>query len=239
MPIMMGTLRGKRWVAGVANHSCWIGTYERDTQKRLRRLLAPGNTFYDVGGNAGFFTLFGAHCVGPAGRVVAFEPNRANVAALRRHVALNGLDNVEIIEAAVSDSDGTAEFVMEESLEQGHLTSLGHPADLGAGKQAVRIPTVSLDSLVASGRVRPPDVMKIDVEGAEFLVLQGARETLQKYRPSLVIEFHNPDMDRRCPEFLLGLGYEVTPNDTWPGTTIARGGVVAVSRVQPNRASSE
>ena len=89
-----------------------IGAAEPEAQALVAHWLNPGDVFYDVGANVGFFTLIGARRVGESGRVVAFEPAPTTRAALERNVRLNGFANVDIVEAAVSDAAGSATFVM-------------------------------------------------------------------------------------------------------------------------------
>lgn len=74
LPIVQGVVRGRRWVVGSTLYAVWLGSYEIDKQRVLAGELHPGSVFYDVGANVGFFTVLGAHCVGPGGAVYAFEP---------------------------------------------------------------------------------------------------------------------------------------------------------------------
>lgn len=202
MPILQGPMRGRRWLAGALNHGCWLGSYETDTQERIGALIGAGDVVYDVGANAGFYTLLAATLVGARGRVVSFEPVPSNLEVLRRHIALNDLVNVEVIEAAVADRDGIAAF----SAEGGH----GATARLSeSGNLRVRVTT--LDTLRSEGRIPAPTLIKIDVEGAEYAVLRGAERLLRDTLPYLIVELHTPEMDRLCPAFLRNLGYAIEP----------------------------
>lgn len=230
MPVLRGPLRGHWWGANILSNGCWLGTYERDTQQRLERLIRPGDVVYDIGANAGYFTLLAAKLVGTDGSVVAFEPSRENIALLQRHIRLNGVTNATVIDAAASNADGTIEFVATDGLATGHVAGayVGSSAATDGSVSAVSlVPAVKVDSLVMSGQLRPPNLMKIDVEGAELRVLEGARQTLASYRPRLLVELHNPVMDVQCPQFLAALGYEVHPYEFRPGTNIAQAGFSA------------
>lgn len=230
MPVLRGPLKGVWWGANILSNGCWLGTYERGTQQRLQRLIRPGDVVYDIGANAGYFTLLAARLVGTDGAVVAFEPSRVNIALLQRHLRLNGVGNVTVIDAAAADADGTIEFVATDGLATGHLTGAyvgSAPVADGIASAVTLVQAVKVDSLVAAGRMRPPNVMKIDVEGAELSVLEGARQTLLSYRPRLIVELHNPDMDVQCPAFLTALGYDVRPYEFRPGTNIAQAGFSA------------
>lgn len=110
MPILQGPLRGKRWIVSSSTAGCWLGSYELDKQRRFATTLRPGHVVYDLGANAGFYTLLASKLVGRSGHVVAFEPLPENLAALRRHLELNGVDNVTVMDAAVWSSGGTVRF---------------------------------------------------------------------------------------------------------------------------------
>jgi FkbM family methyltransferase len=127
---------------------------------------------FDVGANVGFYTLLLARGVGPTGRVIAFEPNTANVALLRKHLRLNRIDNVEIVEAAVSDKEGTAFFSGEGAT--GKLSQTGTP-----------IRTVRLDNY------KRPDLIKMDIEGGETAALRGSVKILAERHAVWFIALHD------------------------------------------------
>jgi len=178
------------------------GLLEVSVQEAMRRLLGPGDVFYDVGANVGFFSLAGARRVAPGGAAYAFEPVPENVAAIRDSAVLNGLDNLEVIESAAGRAAGHDRLLLIEDLSWSHLESLGsHPRT----RATVDVEVVAIDDLVASGRIRPPDLVKIDVEGAEIDVLEGMRRTIEEHRPAIVCELH--DTARQFVETMDGLGY--------------------------------
>ena len=108
MRILGGPLRGKRWIAGSSNHSCWIGSYEHTKQKAFAAVVQPGDVVYDLGANVGFYSLLASVLVGPKGRVLSFEPLAENLVFLRKHITLNQTTNWSAYEVAVGASDGTA-----------------------------------------------------------------------------------------------------------------------------------
>src|SRR5690348_14247261 len=121
MPILSGPMRGQRWIVGAGVHSCWIGVYERRKQAELARVLRPGTCFLDVGAHAGLYTLLAARLVGPTGSVVAIEPLPSNVRILRRHLELNRLHNVTVIEAAAGAKAGPGRFTSGDSSYTGRM----------------------------------------------------------------------------------------------------------------------
>ncbi len=201
VPILQGRLRGTRWIVGSAVHGCWLGSYEFATRVLIEETVKPGTVVFDIGANVGYYTLLGSLLVGPTGRVIAFEPVQRNLELLRRHLELNRVTNVDVIGKAVSDREGLASFV------DGPNRSMGHLAESGG----YSIQTVAIDSLVSRGEIPPPDFVKIDVEGVEFLALRGAARTLERARPVIALSTDRFELHRRCCELLTGLGYRLTP----------------------------
>jgi hypothetical protein len=108
--IVRGPGKGLRIDATGRNAGYVLGTSERDEQSWLAETLKPGDVFYDVGANEGFFTLIGAQLVGRGGTVVAFEPLPENVTQLERNVDLNSFEHVLVVAAAVGAASGTGSF---------------------------------------------------------------------------------------------------------------------------------
>jgi FkbM family methyltransferase len=181
----------------------WIGNYEHDIQRALVRLLPPvpeGSVFYDVGANAGFFSVLMAKEVGPSGRVFAFEPLDENIASIEEQIALNELRQIKLVTMAVGASEGTAEF----SFPPGQ-NSIAH---LGAAHSAgERVSLVKVTTLDAFAKDHPhPSLVKIDVEGAETDVLAGAAGMIDK-GTRFLIELHGPDKAERVVSVLRAAGY--------------------------------
>jgi len=198
LPILQGPLRGKRWIAGSANHSCWLGFYEQKKQQILMDEVESGSVFYDVGANVGIYSLLSSLLVGN-GKVYAFEPVPRNLAYLRRHLKLNHARNVEILPFAISGKIGPAQFETEASGLMGYL----------AGEGNLSVETATLDSLVENGRIAPPDFLKMDIEGAELSALHGARFLFQRYRPVLFLATHGQEIERECRKLLESWDYEI------------------------------
>lgn len=201
LPILQGPLRGRRWIAGSSTHGCWLGSYERAQQRILAQRIKPGDVVFDVGAHVGFHTLLASVLVGDTGRVMAFEPVPANLRYLREHLRLNAVGNVEVIEAAVSDRAGCLR------LAPGPASSMWHREADGA----LEVEAVCLDELVRSGRLPPPRVLKMDIEGGEIMALRGAADVLRRCRPVLLLSTHGAIAHRECCELLLATGYRLEP----------------------------
>lgn len=209
MRVMRGRMQGARINLGGSYLRYLKGDAEPEVQQALAELVKPGQTVYDVGANIGFFTILCSRLVGPQGRVYAFEPIPQNLATLRHNVALNGLGNVTIVEKALSSSTGTAEMFVSpwsafHSLNvEGATKQEDHGPDVGE----VTVQTVTLDEFLRGEGVRAPDLVKIDVEGAELIVLAGMRETLRSVKPLLLCELHDTKLD--YGEFVDSIDYRV------------------------------
>jgi FkbM family methyltransferase len=217
--VLQGPLRGARWIVGSGTHGCWLGSYERRKQEAFAASIRPGQVVFDAGAHVGFYTLLASRRVGAEGAVVAFEPLPRNLAYLREHVRLNGVRNVEVVDAAVGEQEGVARF------REGPNSSSG-AVDAGGALEA---PMVTLDSFVACARAPRLDVIKMDIEGGEAAALRGGLETLRRFHPVVFLATHGPDAHAECLELLSSLGYGLgglrgDPVDstdevvaTWPG----------------------
>jgi FkbM family methyltransferase len=196
--ILSGPLRGATWLPWSTTHACWLGTYERPTQRLFSRQIASGDVVFDVGANVGFYTLLASRMTGASGRVIAFEPLARNFDLLERHLSYNRAANVTVVKAAVGERTGVERFAGKDEPSMGALAAEGDPVDV-----------VSIDDLVAAGDVPPPQLMKIDVEGAESRVLQGAAATLARHRPAILLAAHGWAQWSECTQRLSDLGYSI------------------------------
>jgi hypothetical protein len=100
--VLGGINKGSRWITGSGpTHGCWLGNYEADHAIALPRIITPGSIAYDVGANVGFYTLALSRLVGESGHVFAFEPAARSVYFLRRHLELNNIGNVTVVQTAI------------------------------------------------------------------------------------------------------------------------------------------
>ena len=204
-------------------------TYEPEVWKHLMAQVQPGDIVADVGAFIGLYTIALAKRVGPSGKVVAFEPDPENFAALKAHVELNRVaDRVELIQAAVGAQDGALPFEVGRGCE----SRISHV--LANGTQPARC--VRLDSAFAGRRL---NMLKIDVEGYEEKVLKGAINLLQNGRRSprvIYIEVHPYAWSavRTSSESLLSLlarcNYQTLQLDGQPAKQIEAWGEIVAHR---------
>lgn len=163
------------------------GLLESSVQEALVRHLAPGGVLYDIGANVGFFSLLGARLAGGAGHVYAFEPAPENASAIVDHAALNGIGNLTVIERAAFSRTERGQLQLVDDRSWSKLESYGeHPGT----ERVIQVELAAIDDLLDAGELRPPTVVKIDVEGAELEVLEGMRATIAEHRPAIVCELH-------------------------------------------------
>ena len=202
VPIMSGPARGFKWIVGASIHGCWLGIYERKKQTRFCAALKPDDVVYDIGAQAGLYSLLASRLVGPEGAVYAFEPFPRNMRFLKRHIELNEVTNISVFELAIAGIDGTAAFVDGPNPLQGRLSE--------GGLRAVRV--AQLDTLFSKGLLRPPSVLKIDIEGGGLEACLGAKKLLETHRPSVFLAIDAPS-DYECCDFLRTLGYRIDEFD--------------------------
>lgn len=163
------------------------GRYEPNEFRLLARLLKPGMTFIDIGANMGLYTLFAASRVGETGRVVAIEPSTREMQILKDNVEQNALGNVRLYPVALSDRASEAELLVARFEHSGHNT-LGAFGYNTALDHRENVRTMRLDELVQSEKLDRVDVFKMDIEGAELAALRGAGDTLERFRPVVLLE---------------------------------------------------
>ena len=204
VPILSGKLRGKKWIIDSGIHRYWLGTYELEKQERFTQMVSPEDIVFDIGANVGFYSLLASMLVGDLGRVISFEPVKRNINYLRQHLAINQIENVTVMEVAVSDRDGLASFDPSPEASMGHFSEAG----------AEQVQTVSIDRLIELNQLPLPQVMKIDIEGAEMLALIGAQNTINHNHPIIFLATHGEIVHRSSCKLLISWGYSLTPLDT-------------------------
>ena len=220
--VQNGPIKSYKWCLRAGGNYYPIGTYEAETIARVLETLRAGDVFYDLGANAGYFSLAAAKKVGNTGLAYAFEPMPKNLEYLEKHIAINGVKNVEIIPVAVADKEGAVRFTTGNNLSANTYKqdSTNYETDSGF----IDVPTDTLDHLVyGPQKLRVPNYIKIDVEGAELDVLNGARRLLQEQRPQLLLSTHDRYVDgikEECFNVLKSVGYvdfEDVGRDMWDG----------------------
>ena len=183
------------------------GTWEPEVIGAVTATIKSGMTVVDIGAHIGYYTLLFAKCVGPNGRVVAFEPLPVNFELLKRNIQLNELPYVQTFSQAVFSRNEEIILTVPDDLPHSGDASVYH----SRGTKQFRVPAIALDTFCDSSGLRP-DILKMDVEGAEYEALLGAAETIAKCHPKLLIELHHFDGNLAAhpvPGLLASWGYRI------------------------------
>lgn len=193
----------------VLTHLAAGSFYEPDVVSLIMRTLTPGDVVIDVGANVGYFSCLMGLLVGKTGKVMAFEPNDENLSGLKRNIAINQLDNIIIINKPASNNKEIMKFYNNDD-------SGGHALWDSVGKaDYIEMETTTLNEEFKKNVLAPPKLIKIDTEGADHLVLEGASELLKDRKvPYIIAEvlpqgltrFGSSQMEMR--RFMKDFGYD-------------------------------
>ena len=180
---------GAWWLAekGALDHELMYGAFEEAEMRFVERLLRPGMTVVDVGAHHGLYTLLAAKRVGRRGKVIACEPSERERRRLGKHLRVNRCWNVEVEACALGNERGEAELYLVDGFRDWG-NSLRPPA-VAEATCSVRVPVRRLDDVLAERGIERVDFVKLDAEGGELAVLEGARRLLQTApRPAILAE---------------------------------------------------
>lgn len=196
--ILTGPLRGNHFL-GLQAHQ--LGIYERAVEDVLVTYLHYGSVFYDIGANIGYFSILGAQLCGNDGIVYCFEPLPSNLEIMESNISANNFTNIKIITKAVSDIDGNMEFNVADGTKASLIGNLNG--------QRMFVEVTNLNSFTESN-VRP-NLIKIDVEGAEKDVIHGASKLLTHFpAPIFLVEIHDEENDQAVREVFDSNGFHLT-----------------------------
>jgi len=189
------------------------GVWEPRSWAGIEKHLPGGGTFVDVGAHIGYYSLKAAKVVGSKGRVIAVEPNPQTVEKLRENIRLSAA-NITVYPVACSDSEATLELFAAPRRNTGESSLSRQNAEQeGTSSASYRVRARPLDAIIEESGLARVDVVKIDVEGAELLVLKGAKQALSRYSPVLIVEIIDRQLRAmgtsaaEVEEYLRSLGY--------------------------------
>ncbi|HUF66841.1 MAG TPA: FkbM family methyltransferase [Gemmatimonadaceae bacterium] len=181
---------------------CYFGEAADEIFPFLQRYVQPGMTIVDVGANIGTHCLYSGTRAGSTGHIVAFEPDPTTAELLLENLAENGLSNVEVHEICLSDTPGRVELFLNRDSAK---TSIVRPSD-----SPIELDAQRLDAIIEPGTVI--DLLKIDVEGADYKVLEGARHIFEAAPPAIVI-IEVTEQGSEIWNFLRSFGYRMCAYD--------------------------
>lgn len=190
------------------------GQWEPESWQAMHSHLERGATFVDVGAQIGYYSLKAAAVVGPAGHVIAIEPNPQTIAKLEANIAASCAGVIAVERVACSDADTMLDLYAAAPSNTGETSlSRANASQSGAVVRIYRVRARPLDDIIREAGASRVDVIKIDVEGAEYLVLKGSQQTLARFHPSLMVEVLDRQLRAmgssaaQLTDFLKGHGY--------------------------------
>lgn len=193
-------------------HMYFLNHYEQEETDLVLQKLPEGGIFIDIGANVGFYSLFAAKKVGKSGKVLSFEPFPLNVQRLKRNITLNNFSQIKVVPMAIGNNSGKLDLYYSE-----HDQNLGTVSGFGnTTSHSVTVDLIRLDDYIEKHTPERIDVIKIDIEGAEYDALLGMKQTLAKFKPAILIEI-SPDILAKTnktaddiKDILFQLNYKIT-----------------------------
>jgi FkbM family methyltransferase len=221
--IKSGPLKGGQLFVDAGAFNGWVDMIEGRFDSFIYDELGPsldinGATVWDIGAHFGYHSFSFASLVGDTGHVYSFEPNPDNIARFEMHLVKNPLlaERITLNRYALSDQNGEMVFVLSKEIDGSsssgsHLLNGNPPLEANAYKKFSKqiVKTFKIDTLVKNKDIMAADIVKIDVEGAEALVLNGGSDFIKMKRPIIFIEIHNIAQMFYVQKFLLGCKYEI------------------------------
>jgi FkbM family methyltransferase len=223
LPVLSGPGRGLRLRVDLIHRkdTYFWGKYDRQILRHLRSIVQRDWTVWDCGTYIGYYTLFFARAVGPKGCVVAIEPDRRNLQRTQENVGLNGFANVQFVNAAIGAPLGEVDFLLDDTTNS-HLPGYyvggrDKKEEWGSKdllREKTRIVCMSLDQAFYDKKLPRPNLVKIDIEGAEKDAVQHLGRLVADVKPLIVLELHNPECDEAAWCFSKQTGYRLWSMDT-------------------------
>jgi FkbM family methyltransferase len=221
---LSGPARGLRFRLNLMTRiepAYWFGTYDKPILEQLAAIIQPGWTIWDCGIYLGYYTSFFAQCVRQSGQVIAFEPDPHNLERSRQNVRLNGFEHqVQFIQAAIGAPLGETDFIVSDN-SNSHLPNMYVGATQEQYQQSVehvgnklKVRCISLDEAYLDMKLPKPNLIKLDIEGAEREALKHLSQIVAACQPLIVLELHNPECDQAAWDFSKAVHYRLQSMDT-------------------------
>ena len=217
-----GPLEGGQLYIDPDNCAAWkemaTGSFDGFIYQELESVNLNGAVFWDIGAHFGYHSFSFASLIGDTGFVYAFEPNPFNIIRFNMHMSKNPLlaRRILLSQIALSNADGEFKFIFSEDVDGStssgsHLENAKVPLDSATYSQFKEeaVKCLSVDSFIMTASPRNPNFIKIDVEGAEMLVLLGANKLIENCRPTIFMEVHNISLMYYVYKYFADSGYSV------------------------------
>ncbi|OYU93280.1 MAG: hypothetical protein CFE21_21170 [Bacteroidetes bacterium B1(2017)] len=193
------------------DYRLYINTFESTTINYFIDCLKKDMVVLDVGANIGIYSLISSKIVGGNGAVFAFEPSPYCQKRISENMNLNSFKNITIIESCVSNTNGTTDFYLCDDDAYNSMTKY----TMLPYEKKIELPVITIDDFIKNKKLNSVDILKIDTEGVDHLVIEGASETIRLFHPIIFFEYNRVISDKSSSNIgsglylLWDLGYEI------------------------------
>ena len=199
---------------GISTELALFHTHEPLNTKLLSKNLKKGMICFDIGANIGYYTLLESKIVGEQGKVVAIEPSPVNFKLLQKNIQDENVTNVELYQIAGGDHDGMIKFFLDPHSNLSRI--IKNEEKVPENGQIVEVPIKKLDSFLETLQIKTLDFIRMDVEGYEFNILEGMKNSIKKFKPMIQMEVHTSllgnEKTKKLLEWIMSEKYEVVYN---------------------------
>jgi len=196
---------------GISEELLLLKTHEPFSTKALKNELKEGMMCLDIGANLGYYAAMESKAVGDSGHVIAIEPSPKNFTYLKRNMELQKTLNYELFNFAIGDKNGNTNFLISKKSNQSKVVS--EEEKIPEGCELINIPLTTTDKFIDEKQVNRLDLIRMDVEGYELQILEGAKQIIKKFKPMIHIEIHNELLGKQKLKKVLvdlkNFGYEI------------------------------
>jgi FkbM family methyltransferase len=195
----------------IQGHLYVFNCFEPSTISTIEQLTKVDDIVFDIGANIGYLSLVFAESVGEKGMVYAFEPEETNFNTLKLNISLNKYDNIFPLKLAVSNVEAKLKLYKASDNNKGSHSTIYNPENLEETFEEVD--TIIFDKFIETKGITKVDIIKIDVEGAEYEVILGMKETIERFHPIIFMEMNDPIQEKRgvstakLKEIIINYGY--------------------------------
>ncbi len=193
--IKAGPLQGYR-ISLLSGSGFISGNYEPEKTDVILNNVKTSDIVLDVGAHIGYFTMLMAKLVGGSGHIYSFEPRPLNYKMLENNIKTNKLTNVTIKTLAIGNKTGKVNFDATTGTGTGHISKDGN----------ITVEITTVDKFCKDENITP-SFIKIDIEGGEVEALKGAEQTIENYKPKILLATHGDKLDRECEVWMQAKGY--------------------------------
>lgn len=193
--IKSGPLKGYK-ISLLSGTGFISGNYEPEKTNTIINSVKPNDIALDVGAHIGYFSMLMSKIVGSNGHVYAFEPRPLNQKMLSKNIEVNNCANVTILTSAIGNFIGKVNFDATTGTGTGHVTEDGN----------ISVSITTIDNFCNEKNIKP-SYIKIDIEGGELDALNGAEQTIIKFKPKILLATHGYEIDKECDVWMRDKGY--------------------------------